>query len=128
MGTRASCIRCGAKKWINTTYLTNISKMLGVRPSSWLKAKYVCKSCKKRERLIKESTINSVADKLNDFSQSCRAIFAGSQCGKVGFREKMTKFLTRNGIQGYVPVTYKGMLVGIKINLPILGDYGVFFY
>lgn len=126
MGTKAKCIKCGRERWVNTKKLHHIRTELNIKPSDWLKKRYICRDCKKRINLIKESTTESIVDKLNQFSIDCRTVFAGYFFGKqneaiLKLREKLLK----NDIRSYTFIKYRNVIVGVEVQIPVIGKFMV---
>lgn len=131
MGTRAKCTKCHEEKWVNTTKLKNIHDTQGISPKEWLKTKYVCRKCASRIKTIQNSTIISIEDKLNEFSAECRSILNGLYSKKQGLtKETVSNVVNRlndkmkaNGINGFQFMTYNKKIIGISIEIPIIGKY-----
>lgn len=124
MGTKAKCIKCGKEHWVNTGKLHHIRLELGIRPSEWIKTRYMCLDCKKRVNLIKKSTVESITEKLNGFSIECRSIFSGYFSGKKNESiNKLKQKLTNEGLNSYSFVKYKNVVIGVEVYIPIIGNF-----
>lgn len=134
MGTKAKCIKCGEEKWINTTKLKNIHDTLGIRPKDWLKNNYVCNGCQSRIDLIKNTTPEEIKRKINEFSMSCKAIYSGLYANKTITKESYDKFINgiKNkvlsvGISSFQLLKYKNIIIGMSIDIPIIGKIKIDF-
>lgn len=137
MGTKAKCVRCGKEKWVNTSKLKRIHDELGIRPSEWLAKKFVCSDCQLRQRLIKESDVDSITTKVNDFCLLCKKTFNGilqnGHNAQTNLNDqittKMIELLRQNGLSNpdVEFIKYKKLTIGMSVNLPIVGEFSFMF-
>jgi hypothetical protein len=136
MGTKATCTKCGKEKWVNTSKLKRIHDELGIRPSDWIKKKYICSECAERQALIRESDIESAIEGLREFGRSCKRIYGGilqskSRSTELNDRIKSSMIssvenagLSRDRIKFIV---YKKLIIGMSLDIPIIGRTSIMF-
>ena len=136
MGTLGTCTKCGKKKWINTTKLKAIHEKFGIRPSEWVKKKYVCSECADRQALIRESDVESAIDRLKEFGALCKKTYSGilqtkSSTDDINEKVKssMTSLIESAGISRnrLKFISYKNIIIGVSIDMPIIGGFSIMF-
>lgn len=134
MGTKATCIKCGKERWVNTAKMKRIHDEFGIGPREWLDKKFVCSECMKRQRMIRAADVDNITARINDFGIECKKVYNGVLQSKAQntnevIVEKISALMAANGIDpsDISFIRYKKLTIGVMVKLPIVGEFSFIF-